>query len=156
MSAYIVEQDHIRYLVQAAIDSSPRGISIYHDGERFHVNHRENRTWACSILWAANVKSVATRYPDSETLPGPGDLPKQGNIPNALQFARVARNIDPVTVLKCLSTYEYQSDQYEGWDTSVAKKLCRALQQAMIRRLPGYDKAPHSFQRENDMTFRAV
>ena len=50
--------------------------------------------------------------------------------------------LEPLTVLKALDCYEYQSCEDPGWADSEAAHFCEALRRATIRMLPGYDKAP--------------
>lgn len=150
MSAYIVDREHVRYLVTAA--ASP--VLFMHHGHLAWVWNidREAGTYeradlrCCDydeaarvgqMVWAANVASVRHRYPDCDELPGP--LDRDYNY-GAHRDSRL-----PVTsgrVLKACAGFEYQSCEHPGWPTSEAKAFIEALRAAAWRQVDGYDEAP--------------
>ena len=76
MSAYIVERNHIRFLVASALYVAGR----HHHGDSFrwwHEGHHElrldNATEVGQMLWDECRASVSYRYPsdDRDDLPGP-------------------------------------------------------------------------------------
>lgn len=85
------------------------------------------------MLWDENYRSVNHRYGESEITP-------------EYRWQPVRR--DPVSVLKAIACYEYQSCEHEGWRSSEARQFCDELRHRMIQFLPGYDEAEWSIQDE--------
>lgn len=143
MSAFIVSEAHINTLVCAGLHR--RGgygqgplYFIFLDGLRLND---DTATTLGRMLWAENVASVRYRYPDCapDDLPGPIPTPDPERY-----FVAFSLNqpLNPVAVLKLLSSYEYQSCEHPAWEASDAKRYCDALRHDLITRLPGYDDAP--------------
>lgn len=113
MSAYVVDLNHIAYLVQAA------GLPSI-----------EAEQQAGQMLWDENVKSVRYRYPkhtvDREVYPV--DTPR-------------FPGFDPVQVIKACECYAYQSCEPPEWEESDAYAFVEGLKRDVCDRLPGYDKA---------------
>jgi hypothetical protein len=146
MSAFIVTYDHIDQLVTAA---ASRGFSYVHfkeDGYEHYVGPttRDEKTALGKVLIAENVASVSYRYPGDEIghLPGAtSDDPVGGyEYPDTL-----LDRLDPVTILKIISCYEYQSCEHPGWRDSQAKAAIDSIRDAQINRLPGIDDAPWEY-----------
>ena len=146
MSAYVVDENHIRFMVEAATCRSlgsmhDGGLRWYH-GETLHelrLLDSDGATAAGQMLWDENVRSVKHRYPDcsDDTLPGPigcSFVYEHGNRPRL-------RPIDPVAVLKACDGYEYQSCEHPEWEQSEAKAFIDELRSRAIHSLPGYDDA---------------
>lgn len=135
MSAYVVDRDHIRYLVQAV---SQWEISWYFDGEHHTANTYSERNTLGQMLWDENVKSVSHRYPDD-----PFDLP--GRIGDAPYLYRedlpLVGNIDPVQLIKACHCYQYQSCEHEEWGSSEACAVIESIINTACHKLPGYEKA---------------
>jgi len=130
MSAYIVDQDHIRYMVLAADDQRLRW---YWDGHWYSLDGRyaeRDHTEVGQMLWMANFRSVQERYgarADDE-LPG-------GNGANFTYVHTPPRGhieFDPVQVIKTLKCYEYQSCEHPEWEASEAKRFCEVLRHHII------------------------
>lgn len=145
MSAFMVSQAHIHYLVSAAVRLANVGPLAW----IWNVD-REQGTYSRAVLppgnsarkravgqmlWDENLKSVCHRYPDGLALPGPVTCGYE------YDDTQPVRRVDPVAVLKALSAYEYQACEHPGWPTSEAKAFCRALRAEAIRCLPGYEEA---------------
>jgi hypothetical protein len=45
-------------------------------------------------------------------------------------------------LLNALHCYQHQACAHPGWDSSGARAFCQAVQQRLIRRLPGYLDGP--------------
>ena len=116
MSAFIVSQKHIQYLITAAIDYQV----IVRDSEQ-----------TGQLLWDENVKSVNYRYPTD---------PQERYIYHHKPFC--VPPINPIIVIKQCHCYAYQSCEHPEWETSEAKRLIDALEANAIRRVAGYDSAP--------------
>lgn len=153
MSAYIVDKEHILYLVQAAMSNTIArsfGVSwVWNRNEQAGTYERneirqtqyDKAADVANMLWRENIKSVSYRYPGdktSGTLPGPvgGSL-----IVTKRDFLHPFNRFDPVQVLKSVSCYEYQTCEHPEWESSEAFAFCQALRHAAIDALPGYDAA---------------
>lgn len=145
MSAYIVNLEHIAYLVQAGtaaeIGMRLSTLSWARNGERatLSAGDCEQAQRVGQMLWDENIKSVQARYPRDAVseLPGPVDCsflyPKQGE-PRFDIF-------EPVQVIKACDCYGYQSCEHQEWATSEAKAYIDALRCHAWSALDGYDEA---------------
>lgn len=146
MSAYIVDKNHIIYLVMAAIR--------HHHGYTFswwseELQERKSLMQgdyqaaadAGNMLWKENIKSVSTRYPreSSGTLPGPVGGSFVINLED--MHGQLWDAFPPAQVLKACDCFEYQSCEHEGWHTSESKAFIDALRKSAWQRVPGYDSA---------------
>ncbi len=145
MSAYIVEKNHILYLL-AAVNSLAiqRGsaFSYYHSGERHRVeSDPKSLAELGNLLWRENIASVSHRYPgeSSATLPGPRD--GFYTIAPADIARHIWTEINPVQVLKACDCLAYQSCEHPEWRSSAAKAIIDELRSAGWHSLPGYEKA---------------
>ena len=164
MSAFVVTQDHIAALVNAAELHARLGRSAFrwtHDETRYElVNYGADEEYDQETPWGTThhsritlqtlgqmlldtcLRSVFARYPDCLTvadLPGyPPDLEGRGAAyhHNAMLYVR------PLAALKAIDCYEYQSCEFSEWPESCAAAFCTALRGALIVDLPGYDDAP--------------
>lgn len=141
MSAYMVDREHIVYLVQAAISLSLSEC----DGGSIHWAHKDgtSKSIRCTatnnelavvgnMLWDANKQSMVARYGDgekSECLIVPEDFKK---------FPMV---IKPVQVLKACACFRYQACEFAGWKDSEAADFIDTLEHKAINALPGYADA---------------
>jgi len=144
MSAYVVDRNHIRYLVAAAAGKMGRvnDLRWVHDGTWHKLSDGEDEKAAQvgQMLWNENIRSVTNRYPDCEgkpaNLPGPTDevfiydTHKEWNDP-----------LNAVQVLSSCACYSYQSCEHEGWKTSEAAAFIDALERKAIHALPGMEDA---------------
>ena len=166
MSAYVVDEGHIRYLVEAALRlrrdepiswMAPDGThvrlragevacpgieehSYLRDaGERWETYRRDvTATWLGRMLWRECFASVRHRYPqEGRQLPGPVPTPDPENYEHEWSDSA----FDPVQVLKAISCYEYQSCETEDWETSEAHEVCGVLRSVAISCLPGWEAA---------------
>lgn len=141
MSAYILSQEHIDCLVDAALTALHNsGFSYYHNGERHPVDPF-NIDDLGRMLWRENIKSVAYRYQErteNNTLPGPIPTPD----PESYHHEHIPYLVNPVVVLKAIACYEYQTCEHPEWEESAACAFCEALRSRMIYLLPGYEEAP--------------
>lgn len=144
MSAFIVDKDHIIYLVSAALNyaSSWHGsFSWYHNGQRGEIRSGdyERAADAANMLWRENIRSVSHRYPNesSATLPGPRGETFEITARDIPHFVRV----ESVQVLKSCSCFEYQSCEHDEWEKSEVFAFIQSLKDSAINALPGYDKA---------------
>jgi len=130
MSAYIVDDGHIDYLIQAGLFwSSKAGPLGWYHGGTWHELTRRTAHRIGSILLRENFKSVNHRYGENSESPAYFYKPHPAYPP------------DPVQVLKAITCYEYQACEYEEWEASEAHAFCKALQARAIRQLPGWEEA---------------
>ena len=148
MSAFIVDRQHIWYLVQAATSNSlgmqhSHSLRWYHNGVSYHLPcmDYEQMAQVGQMLWDENVTSVKYRYPDCgwDELPGPIDCEYQYGEHDGCSAGRPP--VDPVAVLKACDCYEYQSCEHPGWEESESHSYIQALRRHAWHSLPGYDDA---------------
>ena len=158
MSAFIVSDNHLAYLVHAGLaygrqsplrwqapdTEEPPGESDYAPGNPWGETSvdtmrrkareltQETADSTMLLLYAANVASVNYRYDNR-------DGESVDHIPHYRD--NDIRHINPVQVLKALACYEYQSCETPEWDASEAHAFCEALRHRMIQVLPGYEEA---------------
>ncbi len=150
MSAFVVSEAHIDYMVRAAtvlhyhhsplawIWNVDRAAGNY-DRETLPRGDHGREIEVGQMLWDENLASVSYRYPDcdGDELPGPIGCSYVYEAGPPL----LPRPVDAVTVLKAIACYEYQSCEHNGWSTSQAQAFCEALRCRAISALPGYDDA---------------
>lgn len=157
MSAWVVSPDHIRLLLQAAIDGGSTFYYGWTEGAcapgSWHLAPDDTAALdeAARMLWDENVRSVSHRYPND----APSELPAAdcdsveaaaGEFGWRPAYSRIVRKIEPVQVLKAVQCYEYQSCEHPEWHQSRAKAFCASLKDRMIMRLAGYDEAQWGFE----------
>ena len=145
MSAYVVDREHVSYLVRAA---ESRGIGCRY-GSNFSWYYKAagnrgilngNGVEVGQMLWDQNVKAVKCRYPDctGNNLPGPigedfilvrGDLAQWFN-----------HNFDPIQVIASCRCYAYQACEDPKWEETEAFAFIESLKSAAITALPGMDE----------------
>lgn len=142
MSAYIVSENHIIYLVAAAlsrrINRGSHGKFTWWNNEAKEISQYDPEGAAAfaTELWQENVKSVNYRYPND---PAPIDL--FTITPNKLDDMLNAWDFEPVQVLKAISCLDYQSCEHPEWETSNAHAFLEGLKNAAIASLAGYSEA---------------
>ena len=145
MSAYMVDREHIRFLVSAARRFARKDSFGWasHDGPWAPFPHESQDAASAlgQLLWTTNLDSIEARYPDTKDTPAgiPGRIGEVYIYSHAKDWP--SDMIDMVQVLKSVACYEYQACEYEGWEKSDAKAICNALSCAAINSLPDYDKA---------------
>lgn len=131
MSAFVVEDHHITYIVQAA---RLYEASVRINGQWLNPSELRNDSTAQALatqLHSENVKSFVHRYPD-EADSDFGAVPWED---------QPLRPITPVQTLKALRCYEYQACEHPGWERSDACRNVRNIAWAAIAHLPGYEAA---------------
>jgi hypothetical protein len=135
MSAFVVTKQHIDAMLTAGMPRpGERGCVRWNDPVdpgREHVLTQDTADRVGALLWQENRVSVNHRYHDGD------------QIDVIYSFEWLWR--EPVTVLKLIDSYEYQSCEHSGWKESQAKRVCDQLRKLVISKLPGYDEAPWSF-----------
>lgn len=112
------------------------------------------------MLVRENVRSVIHRYPDvleGGQAPGPTDnywerpyaypLQTKPIVPGMTAIVMApprdahVRHFTSAEAFKAIHSLEYQSCEHDEWESSEARRALDALQQALVRRLPGYSAA---------------
>ncbi len=125
MSAFLVSDAHLDYLVNFAFQKELI-IGTEEDGTRLNI--KENPQSAFNILYKENLRSVDTRYDET-------------NVITPSQFRRNAQNWDMVQVLKACDCYDYQACENDDYPQSLAHQIINRIRRRATGSLPGYDKA---------------
>jgi hypothetical protein len=158
MSAYMVDREHVVYLVEASISHALargdggrmrwRGVIGQDMGGGFCelrcTATADERAAVGNMLWRANEESIRARYPQCKTaadFPGNGRDAATGYTLTGSDFGRPPARVDPVQVLKSCNAFRYQACEHAGWDASEACSFIDALREKAISCLPGYEDA---------------
>ena len=121
MSAWIVTRAHIDVLVLASVQFT---VPLDDTGSARPVPLSSQALAAAGAeLWAENHRSVHHRYDEHSAPPTYGP-------PTAEVL------LDPVTVVKAIDCYVYQSCEHPGWPGSRAARYCQRLRAAVMTGLP--------------------
>ena len=145
MSAYIVDRDHILYLVGAAASLSIESHGVFrwfHEWQRqeLRADDFERAADVANMLWRENIASVSARCPHESSAEFPGSC-HENFVIEPKDFPASFTEFNPVQVIKACDCYEYQSCEHTGWPTSEAHAFVSALRRAAWQALPGYDNA---------------
>jgi len=142
MSAYMVDREHVIYLVKAAISKQLSlydggSIQWFYNGEQQQLRVLESMDRLVDIgqmLWNENLKSINSRYPD--TIDNPQDIPgpiDEDFIIQPTDFRRLNWiEFKPSQVLASIRCYNYQACEHEGWSSSEAHAFINALKEKCI------------------------
>ncbi len=134
MSAYLVPEEHINYLVDSAKKIGERGrgsgFSWFHEGEHNKLRTDDDQTKAGQMLWNANQESLGARYDDQDPAPLYRHKPIAWGV-----------EVDRIQVIKACHCFEYQACEYEGYYTSEAHGFIMGLIKAACQSMGGYDDA---------------
>lgn len=125
MSAFVVSDNHILVLVEAARRYT-------WDREKPETIHRGVENWQeiVDILIAENYRSVNHRYPHQAE-------------PHKIQYKPMSTfSFTPVDILKACDCYDYQACETNDYRQTQAAKIIDRIRAMAISKLPGYDKAP--------------
>jgi len=154
MSAFVVDRNTIRVLVEAAliVGERPgrRGFSVFHNGARVRVvEDDQSAGHAGEIsasefgqrLWDENIRSVLYRYPQCGT-PGGGYDPE--NLPGGDEdgFKYTHRRAfgwtpEPGLIFSAINCIDYQSCEHDEWEASFAWRALYQLRCDWCDRVPG-------------------
>lgn len=145
MSAYIVDREHIKYLVSAAAAGREGRMSYYHNGKSTELRRddQDSLTKAGQMLWDANIESIQALYPDcrDNMNNAPGPVGETFIYAHGGGFKDGRDGFEAAQVFKAANCYEYQSCEADTWKDSEAKAFIDALTAKYIRMLPGYEAA---------------
>ena len=129
MSAFILPNDHIGYLLNLGYHLGIRGISIGDAYQSLALYDEHDRRYVTAELLAANRTSVATRY--SEQVDPATEIPEV-RLPR-VTFNNLAQFAQALQWVRC---YQYQSCEDPSWTTTFAyhytQRLLAELQSKII------------------------
>lgn len=139
MSAFLVSENHIRFLVAAMRDHRVgeyvKMLNPYDaPGEQtdIYASHVTD-TDLGQMLWDENAASVNYRYTEADSAPTFTMKRTMDTLANVQKAGYI---------FKAIACYEYQSCEHPGWSDSIAKQLCDALRSKAETITPGYESAP--------------
>ena len=146
MSAYMVNREHVGYLVDAAMDYrivQHHTMRWYHDGTGYELSvaDYDRAAEVGQMLWDANKESIQARYPDTRDDFSRAPEDSTEDYVYDRHDARIMEHFDPVQVLMSIRCFDYQACEYEGWQTSEARAFLDALESHAIAALPGMEDA---------------
>lgn len=136
MSAYVVEREHIQYLVWVTDEIAREqygALSWYHNGERQEVKAGDVRKLAeiGQMLWTENQASVAYRY----------DEQPEGQRFGIVDVALTGYEWNTAQAVKAINCLSYQSCERPDWEQSAAHSFLVALKDLVVDTIPGYEEA---------------
>ncbi len=152
MSAYMIDRNHVRYLIEAALHLAESSAHredfqfLRPDGWERIVRDCYKRsghmtaTQAGQMLWDENMKSVLHRYPDCSPDNVPGEIGEQYAYEHE-DYMIGPFKFDLAQIIKACSCYEYQTCEHPGNEKSDALSFIKALRHMVCTALPGYENA---------------
>lgn len=130
MSAYIVDRNHITFLLTKAKDYR------MFDGPGVTWNGK-TRTEVGNMLWMFNIEAVAHLYHGEpiRDLPGPGETDYRFFYPDVTPTYEA----DAVQVLMSIACYRYQACEHPDWRWSEAERFCDQFMNLAMHHLRGWD-----------------
>ena len=142
MSAYIVDKEHVIYLVKAAQAWGRLDPFVAYLRDRLKAGNlyaaieaQRPDVAVAQLLWDANVAAVKWKYPDG-VLPG---YPGPWTVSEADLDSCCWPTFDAPQVGKALLAYEYQCSDWPLWDYTFAKQFCDMMARAVVQRLPDWE-----------------
>lgn len=129
MSAYIMNDDEINYIVSYFIDPSHSidGGAWLHIGDEYNYLTSKNSAEVAKILQAENVRSVNNRYGD--------------DTPNTYEFEYIpaARKRPVGNIIGALDCLEYQSCETDDYHQSNAYEIMQGLRKHLLKTIAEKD-----------------
>lgn len=133
MSAYMVDRNHVAYLIDAAmhlrIVKRHDAMRWLHDGKShfLYTSDHKRASEIGQMLWDANAESIRARYPDTRedfsNAPGPiGERFIYGEHRGGRWY-----DVNPAQVIESCRCFAYQACEYEGWQGSEAHAFIESL-----------------------------
>jgi len=117
MSAFIVSNEHIASLVSFAVANNA-----------FTADLAQT---AATTLLDANITSVNVRYNEKNTA--------------TIDYASTPKKLlTPVQAIKAAKCLDYQSCEFDGYESSTAKKVINQIINSALYKLDGYNEAKWS------------
>lgn len=113
MSAYIVEQNVVGFLIMVGIE--------------YGIIDPHNAVAEARMLWLENQRSIHYRYDDSDDYGNVPDITKKEQLGEYEEF-------NPDQVIMSCGCYSYQSCEHPEWESSEAKCLVDKIKEEAIAR----------------------
>lgn len=135
MSAFVVSDHHINAILTGLKAAAGMNRELYVGAEpgeipRYSLTDAADLQKLGTVLLAANVHSVAYRYPRDE----PEDI-------SGYRFRLVNNPPTALQALKLCQCLDYQCCEPPEWSLSYAKRVLVAITDLLITKLPGYESA---------------
>ncbi len=148
MSAYIVEESHIKFLVDSFAQLAPRRHAESNRWNhlagtvwtRYEINEGSDirrigcqghtavtPQWIGQMLWNENHKSIAYRYDES-------DDAEVFHHPDIVKTKLEFTGAELAQVVESIRCYAYQTCEHSDWPTSNAHSFCEGLTASVLRR----------------------
>lgn len=127
MSAFIVSDDHITVMLQAARGRHPGDGHSYYWNDEMHPFNGNEQAIGQKLL-DENYRSVNYRYDEQEA-------------PRTYKPMPVLHQYKAVEILKLCNCYDYQACETPDYKTTEAHEIVDTLRGMAIRSLPGYESA---------------
>jgi hypothetical protein len=138
MSAFMVDAGHIDYMVSAVRHAQIETAYVKDAAEAYGMRaielNRMTDTELGELLCGTNLASMRARY-------GERLSDEEMALPAQYRYHPVPA-VQPLTLLKAVQCYEYQSCEFDAFPDSIAADICRRLTAWGISHLPGYAEAP--------------
>lgn len=129
MSAFICTNKHINTIVSYGVHHDA---SVYLEGpsgRKYLEFFKKDPVQIFNILTKANVDSVNHRYSECE-------------VPAKDKFkAEAVAFISPVQIIKLCDCFDYQSNEVDNYEDTVAANIIQSIRARAIDNLPGYKDA---------------
>jgi len=126
MSCFTVSDTHLSALANYACRNN---IKLgYEYGRYFYDAGREQEL--VDLLREANVRSVNARYKEDSPTDGAIYIP--------------AKELSSIQICKLCDCLAYQCDEWDEFETSLAKRCIDDLRKSAMRRIPGYSEAAYA------------
>lgn len=131
MSAYLVEENHVAYIIEAAIKLG----CTYTLTKAAGTNDIDAARLICAnMLTTENQNSVNARYRETET-------PYIWTAEALESYHWNDSDFTAAQIIKSCDCYEYQACEHDAWEDSAAHKITQAITSRAASQTPGYDSA---------------
>jgi len=134
MSAFIVDPEHINVLIWAGLQHVPGSAPL---------RWRFGNPTDLAELTPATATHVGRMLLEENTA-SVNHLYNEHHAPNLTYTYRNPRHTSwsIPELLRALHCYQHPASEHPRWDSTGARAFCKAVQQRLIRRLPGYLDGP--------------
>lgn len=130
MSAFIVSNTHIATIINYGIDPN-LWISYKWEGNWIPLASQSANRLA-TLLMDENLRAVNARYREQ--------YPPHEFIPVSVMLT----TREPMRILKAVHCLQYQCNETEDWPQTEAYAILKAIEEYVVRTLPGYDEVEWS------------
>lgn len=146
MSAWVISQTHLDLIVSVAVDL--KLFAVLSEGQETHIT-ADNATRFGQMLWAENVRSVATRY-----CLGADNAEHQAYLKavSAYRFHQFEK-VKPVAAVKLIASLEYQACETDDYQTTLTAQALQRLGLLLPANVKGsaYEVAPWGVDNLTDL-----